>query len=324
MRILLLEFFSSGGIFIDSECERSPHERSTLVDEGWKMLQALLRDALRRDGLYIDVLLDESCDHTTEEALSHANVNCHPVANAEQFTQQLDDLAVTADYVIAIAPETDELLSQLAARLRKCGASVLLPSASQICWSSSKTQTCQMLTDYNIPTPGILSQKQLVSLNQDAFVVMKPDDGAGCVDTRVLTIAELSSVKPNSDMLIQPYQSGTDVSVSVIMGNNPVVMSPLYQQIKNVNQVLSFTGVEGDVAAEHAERATQLADRCIPLFPGARGWIGIDMVIGETPEDDMVIEINPRLTSSFCTLSEIADVSLVGMILDNATCHEST
>lgn len=323
MRILLLEFFSSGGIYTDTECERNDHERSTLVDEGWQMLHALVQDALRSDRLHIDVMLDASCDHANNGVLSHANVSCHPIKNAAEFTQQLNRLAVLADYVLAIAPETDKLLGQLADELRKCDTNVLLPSAEQIVWCSSKTMTYEKLSEHRIPTPEILSQSDLASLDDDVLVVVKPEFGAGCIDTRVFTASELASEVPKPDTLIQKYQSGVDVSVSVITGATPVIMPPLYQQIKTVDHSLSFTGVESDVAAEHAERATRLVQRCTPLFSGSTGWIGIDMIIGETQSNDMVIEINPRLTTSFCTLSESANVSLVGMMIDNAVGRES-
>ena len=322
MRILLLEFFSSGGIYTDTESARNDHERSTLVDEGWQMLQALMQDAIRSDRLHIDVLLDKACDHQSNDVFSLANVSCHPISNADQFTQQLSRLAVLADYVIAVAPETGNLLGQLAEQLRKCGANVLLPSAEQICWSSSKFQTYQKLTEHKVPTPEILNPKELALLSEDALVVVKPEFGAGCIDTNLLTASELSSVVPKPDTLIQIYHNGINVSVSVITGAAPVIMQPLYQQIKIVDQSLRFTGVKNDVATQHAERATRLAKRCIPLFSGATGWIGIDMIIGESPTDDMVIEINPRLTTSFCTLSKSADTSLVGMMIDNAAGRE--
>tara|TARA_A100001037_G_scaffold152847_1_gene137954 strand:+ start:979 stop:1953 length:975 start_codon:yes stop_codon:yes gene_type:complete len=322
MRILLLEFFSSGGIYADTESARNDHERSTLVDEGWQMLQALIQDAVRSDGLYIDVLLDKACDHQRDDVFSLANVSCYPISNADQFRQQLSRLAVLADYVIAVAPETGNLLGQLAEQLRKYGANVLLPSAEQISWSSSKFQTYQKLTEHKVPTPEILNLKELALLSEDALVVVKPEFGAGCIDTNVLTASELSLVVPKSDTLIQPYHSGIDVSVSVIMGAAPVIMQPLYQQIKIVDQSLKFMGVENDVATQHAARATHLAQRCIPLFTGATGWIGIDMVIGESPTDDMVIEINPRLTTSFCTLHKRSDASLVGKMIDNAAGRE--
>lgn len=323
MRILLLEFFSSGGIYTDTEYARNDHERSTLVDEGWQMLCALVQDALRSDRLHIDVMLDASCDHANNSVLSHANVSCHSIKNAAQFTQQLNRLAVLADYVIAIAPETGNKLGQLSDELRTYGAHVLLPTAEQIVWCSSKTKTHEKLSEHKILTPAILSQGDLASLDEDALVVVKPEFGAGCIDTHVFTASELASEVPKPDTLIQKYESGVDVSVSVITGATPVIMPPLYQQIKTVGQSLSFVGVEGDVAAEHAERATRLAQRCIPLFAGAMGWIGIDIVLGASPTDDVVIEINPRLTTSFCTLSKSADASLISMMIENVAGRET-
>ena len=90
------------------------------------MLQALIQDAVRSDGLYIDVLLDKACDHQSDDVFSLANVSCYPISNADEFTQQLSRLAVLADYVIAVAPETGNLLGQLAEQLRKYGEGSLL------------------------------------------------------------------------------------------------------------------------------------------------------------------------------------------------------
>ena len=42
------------------------------------------------------------------------------------------------------------------------------------------------------------------------------------------------------------------------------------------------------------------------------------MILGEHPTDDVVIEINPRMTTSFCALSQISEESLVQAMIKNS------
>ena len=53
-----------------------------------------------------------------------------------------------------------------------------------------------------------------------------------------------------------------------------------------------------------AERASQLAAQAVATLPDPFGYIGVDLVLGHDPEgrDDVVIEINPRLTTSYVGL----------------------
>jgi len=54
----------------------------------------------------------------------------------------------------------------------------------------------------------------------------------------------------------------------------------------------------------------------------ARGWVGVDMILGPREDDDRVLEVNPRLTTSFVGLCRHARKSLVRTMLavaDGAT-----
>ncbi len=60
-----------------------------------------------------------------------------------------------------------------------------------------------------------------------------------------------------------------------------------------------------------------LGRRAIECLPGLRGFTGVDLVLSEkNPGEDRVIEINPRLTTSYTALRRLARNNLAGCWLD--------
>ena len=54
-------------------------------------------------------------------------------------------------------------------------------------------------------------------------------------------------------------------------------------------------------------------------FPLTAGYLGIDMVLAQRPDQrDVVIEVNPRLTTSYVGLRELAHCNLAEAMLDVA------
>jgi predicted ATP-grasp superfamily ATP-dependent carboligase len=71
-------------------------------------------------------------------------------------------------------------------------------------------------------------------------------------------------------------------------------------------------GGELPLTAGLAERATELAERAVAAMPAVTGWVGVDLVLGREPDGskDAVIEINPRLTTSYVGLRAAATSNL--------------
>jgi predicted ATP-grasp superfamily ATP-dependent carboligase len=67
-----------------------------------------------------------------------------------------------------------------------------------------------------------------------------------------------------------------------------------------------------------ARRATAIGRRVADVLPSSVGYIGIDLVLGDADNgsNDFVIEINPRLTTSYVGLRGSADGNLAGAMLD--------
>jgi predicted ATP-grasp superfamily ATP-dependent carboligase len=61
-----------------------------------------------------------------------------------------------------------------------------------------------------------------------------------------------------------------------------------------------------------AERAAALAEAAVATLPPAIGYVGVDVVLGRDPSgaEDVVIEVNPRLTTSYVGLRAAAKSNL--------------
>jgi predicted ATP-grasp superfamily ATP-dependent carboligase len=66
-----------------------------------------------------------------------------------------------------------------------------------------------------------------------------------------------------------------------------------------------------------AERASLLAERALTALPPARGFVGVDLILGPSAhgDDDAVIEINPRVTTSYVGLRQAIDHNLAQSLL---------
>jgi predicted ATP-grasp superfamily ATP-dependent carboligase len=66
-----------------------------------------------------------------------------------------------------------------------------------------------------------------------------------------------------------------------------------------------------------AKRAGDLAVAVIRAMPACTGYVGVDLFVGSDPEgrEDAVIEINPRLTTSYVGLRALAEQNLAEQML---------
>jgi predicted ATP-grasp superfamily ATP-dependent carboligase len=155
--------------------------------------------------------------------------------------------------------------------------------------------------------------------------VRKRLDGCGCDG---FTVVEPHDPPPHAAehaARIEAAAAGRSAGVACLCGSGRVVPLPPLEQRFTAGPDPAYRGgsVIDDPGLE--SRAAGLACRAVAALEraagcSARGWIGVDLVLGvrEDGRDDRVLEVNPRLTTSFVGHSHGRDHSLIEWVITMA------
>jgi predicted ATP-grasp superfamily ATP-dependent carboligase len=226
------------------------------------------------------------------------------------------ELARTSVYTLLIAPEFDGLLSERCAWAEEVGGRLLGPSSIAVGLTADKCLLASHLRDADVPTPPCFAVTEPIPFP----AVIKPRDGAGSQATFLVhnrkelaqCLAEALAEEWHGELFAQPFLPGTPASVAVLVGPNQCV--PLLPAVQRISDDGRFRYLGGGIPldSERGRRAVDLARRAVTVVPGLRGYVGVDLVLGET---DAVLEINPRLTTSYVGLRALARTNLAEAML---------
>ena len=152
-------------------------------------------------------------------------------------------------------------------------------------------------------------------------MILKPIDGAGSLDVRrVDSVAQLTLKEISTTMRLEHFRPGTPVSVAVICGRHGVSLLPPCLQKLSTPGDFAYLGGECPIDLALAQRASRLAKLAMQALPRSIGYVGIDLVLGEDPtgSEDVVIEVNPRLTTSYVGLRRLVEQNLAAAMLQMA------
>ena len=92
---------------------------------------------------------------------------------------------------------------------------------------------------------------------------------------------------------------------------------PGCMQRLRIGGAIEYQGGALPLAPALNERATKIAGRAIDTLPRPFGYLGVDVVLGDHLDGshDHVIEINPRLTTSYVGLRAAAQINLAEAML---------
>lgn len=298
MKIVVYEHFTSGAL----KGQTLPVE---LAAEGDAMLRAIVEDMLANTAFKPIILRDNRLAHLP-------GAQNMTIANSEQYQQIWQQCISNETLFLLIAPETDGVLQQLTEAVLEAGNTLLGSSPEAIAICSDKLRCSQFLQQHNLPT--IETQSAEEWLNQPLFtapIVCKPNDGAGCVETYYF--AEASDAKaflqkmPESkrcQQIVQPFYDAQAMSLSLFIDQSVQILS-LNQQLINIDRQFSYQGSQVGVpypAGFSHEQAQILVDQLRLVMPGLSGFVGVDILIDK--QQALIIDINPRLTSSFNQLQQ--------------------
>jgi predicted ATP-grasp superfamily ATP-dependent carboligase len=116
---------------------------------------------------------------------------------------------------------------------------------------------------------------------------------------------------------LQPFVPGRAASVAVLAGPaGRVPLQPAAQHLSDEGR-FHYQGGALPMPPDLGVRARRLADAVVAAVPGLCGYLGVDLVMGEAADGagDQVIEINPRLTTSYVGLRRLARFNLAEVLL---------
>ncbi|HEY7329561.1 MAG TPA: ATP-grasp domain-containing protein [Gemmataceae bacterium] len=309
MHLFVYEYLSSGAA-------EDASDRPSLQTEGWAMLSAVLEDLARCPKVRTSTLLDSR--RTPLRRWSGQVVVQHVRPGAEEDTFR--SLAGSADWSLVIAPEFDDILFERSRWVEEAGGRLLGCSPEAIHQTADKQNLAQLWLARGIPTP---------SLEQTYPLVFRPRFGAGSQATflvhdeeeRAKALHLAGEEGWNGEMMLQRYAPGLPASVAFFAGGGTRHSLPAVEQRLSCDGRFRYLGGRLPLPDYLDRRARKLAERAIECVEGLHGWFGVDLVLGDAMDgsDDVAIEINPRLTTSYLGLRRLARFNLAAALLAVAT-----
>lgn len=309
MRIFLYEHLTAGGM-----SEGSDAAPDSLLTEGLAMARALAADLTQIPKLELRTLVSSA---SLGEQFGAAAV---VVTNRREREAAFAAAVRWAEGVILLAPESGDVLYELARDAASLGGRLLSPSAAFVQIAGDKQRTAELLAAEGVPVPIGQLWRTGESLPLELPAVIKPIDGCGSQDVRLITSTNELPTQRGAWRL-ERFHAGQAASVLVLCGpRGKQVSLPACTQRLSGGATFAYQGGEtplppalNERAQHHAERAvTALAQLAEPL-----GFVGVDLVLGPAEDggDDIVIEVNPRLTTSYIGLRAASKGNLAEAML---------
>jgi predicted ATP-grasp superfamily ATP-dependent carboligase len=324
MGLFVHEFFCSGAY---------PGElrQCSLAREGLAMLRAILEDfagcRARRAITTLDHRLIEDVRNTG--IADWAEIHWAESPQHEQFLFQ--KLAAESAATFVIAPESEGRLRERRLLVDRAGGQFLGHSADALLLCADKLAFAEHLTRHELPTvpTGLFDP----SAKKPAFpypLVIKPRYGAGSQDTFLIRDRDdlknacgafASTVGERiREAIVQPFVLGRSLSVAAIADGDTgcVQVCPVGEQRLSDNGRFHYQG--GRIPARPplpASVETMITHVCRSIA-GLAGYIGFDLILPPHSPCVVVVEANPRLTTSYLGYRALANENLAAKILQPA------
>jgi predicted ATP-grasp superfamily ATP-dependent carboligase len=215
--------------------------------------------------------------------------------------------ARAAEYALVIAPEFDGLLEQRVRWAEEEGAALLGPTSAAVRLTADKLELGRFLAGRGVPTPV---PEAATEARPPGPFVCKPRDGAGSVGVR---LNEWPPADEAARFIVQPLVPGLAASVAFLIGPGRCRALPPCRQHLSDDGRFAYRGGSLPLPADLAARAERVARLAVAAVPGLAGFVGVDVVLGDA--GDWVIEVNPRLTTSYLGLRALARFNLAEALL---------
>jgi predicted ATP-grasp superfamily ATP-dependent carboligase len=305
VKVLVFEYITGGGF----NKQQMP---DALAREGRLMLKALLDNLTALHDIELLLMVDERFSGVAMTG----NINTVIIESHHHTLAEFERAARQCDAVWPIAPEFDGILQALCRHVELLGKLLLTSPAAAVAITGDKFKTYEHLASHNIAT---VSTRRF---EHGAFVpgewIVKPVDGVGCAGNRVISsqddFAALSAqLRDKARYIIQPHMHGKKTSMSCLFKQGKAwLLCVNLQRFNFVDKQYHLV----ECVVNHQPDFSPYLDLLATIasaFPDMWGYAGIDLI--ETAEQILVLEINPRLTTSFAGIDAALGVNVAEMVL---------
>ncbi|MFX0035885.1 MAG: ATP-grasp domain-containing protein [Candidatus Hermodarchaeota archaeon] len=328
--IFVFEFVSGGGF-------SKTNIPTSIFCEGFGMLRSIILDFKALD-FEIHTILDYRVFFLSQflqaDIIKRVDIN-------EDYIKIFKTFAQKCDYVFIIAPETSNILHKLTHIAKKYDKIVLSTNITGIKLGSSKLKTFKFFKKNDIYTPKtykIPYKKKFIDLDfiLQKFrelkrpIVIKPEDGVGAEsiyyfekEDHILNYFSSLNNKLESKRtyILQEFIKGRDLSISLIgcpkqIDLHPIILSINSQNVKLENFESEYYG--GYCPIEDLKDIFKKISFLINKFQPLKieGYFGIDF-IAKHDLSFSLIEINPRLTTSYIGLRKVINLNCAELIINS-------
>ena len=325
MRLLVYEHVSGGG-FADEVISAS------VLSEGLGMLATLISD-FKAAGHSVITTLDSRIAKLNPPIAAD---NLVPVTSSQEAQTNLQKISEQADVAYIIAPETDGLLQILVELVEQTGIASLNCPAGAIEKVSEKAVFYDFMKERGLSLPETMMFSVADDLDEikKAFrdrlnfpLIVKPSNGVSCCGLSVAknenqlasAVNKIKTESSSEHFLVQELIIGAAASVSLLSTGNDAAAISLNRQEVTLEMPETPSNYSGGwVPFDHPIQAEafELAEKLVKFFPDLRGYLGVDFVL--TENEAVVVEVNPRLTTSYVGLRQVVNFNPAQAILNAA------
>jgi predicted ATP-grasp superfamily ATP-dependent carboligase len=303
MRVFAFEFFSGGGLL------GRPLPPS-LAREGDRMLGTLVRELGQIAGLDVVTTRDPRLPPLEGCGLLRPEPGWGP---RELFAHGVQE----ADAVWPTAPEGGGTLERLVTTVETAGRTLLGCRSEAVRLAASKRRTARVLSATGIPVVPTYGSDEALPARPGPWVV-KPDDGAGCEGLELLAgPVEARRLLDGSGggSVAQPWLEGEPWSLSLLCaGGRAHLLGCNRQRVRRQGRRVHLDAIAVNARPPDDSRVAGLGPAIAAAIPGLWGYVGIDLVLGA--DGPVVLEVNPRLTTSYCGLPDALGRNVAAMVLE--------
>jgi len=328
LKLLIYEHVSAGGL---SEKPIPP----SILSEGFGMLRTFIEDA-KAAGHNVTTILDSRIAELNPPLEADRKIPIHSFRETENAFKKA---AENSDATYVIAPETNGTLQTLVKKIEQSGTLSLNSTASAIAEVSDKTLLQQHAKRMRLSTPETMSfnvkdnTENIIQIVKEKIgfpAVFKPTDSVGCeglsiVNSEKQVKAAITKIakQASSRFMAQQLIHGTPASVTIISNGTeaqPITLNKQNINLKTPSHNSTYNGgtIPLDDTMQSAAFAT--AKKLVESLKGLKGYIGVDLILAD--QEPVVIEVNPRLTTSYIGIRKVVTVNLAQAITDSTLEHK--